>query len=90
VDERLGLMASIPSGCHMASSYIHAPQVTRNVVKDDHDLYHLAVITIFRIVTLIQIRHMFTLSSKPQGNGAWISSTKEAHYVSYPRHETYC
>jgi hypothetical protein len=87
VDERLGFMASTSSGCHMASSYIHAPQVTRNVVKDDHDLHQSAVIKIFRIVTLFQICHKFTLSSKPQGNSVWISSTKEAHYISYPRHE---
>jgi hypothetical protein len=87
VDERLGLMASTSSGCHMASSYIHAPQVTRNVVKDDNDLYQSAVITIFRLVTLIQICHMFKLPSEPQGNSGWISSTKEAHYFSYPKHE---
>jgi hypothetical protein len=89
VDERPGLMASTSSGCHMASSYIHAPQVTRNVVKDDHDLYHSVAIAIFRIVTLIQICHMFTLPSKPQGNSVWISSTKEALYISYPKHEAY-
>ena len=90
MDERPGFMATISSGCHMASSYIHAPQVTRNLVKDDHDLYHSAAITMFRIVTLILIYQMFILSSKPQGNSAWISSTKEAHYISYPRHKAYC
>ena len=90
MDERPGLMASTSTGCYVASAYIHGPQVTRNVVKDDHDLYHSAVITIFRFVTLIQICHMFTLSSKPQGNSAWISSTKAAHYISYSRHEAYC
>lgn len=45
--ERPGFMASASARCHMASSYIHASQVTRNVVSDDHDLYQCAVVTIF-------------------------------------------
>jgi hypothetical protein len=70
--ERLGSMVIASALYHVASSNIHAPQVTRTLVRVEHDLQHLVFVIIFRAVTSIEIlREAFTLPSEPVGTNAY-------------------
>jgi hypothetical protein len=48
VDTRLGSMCIAATLCHVASSNIHAPQVTRALVRVEYDLQQLSFLMIFR------------------------------------------
>jgi hypothetical protein len=72
VGKRLGSMGIASALCHVASSNIHAPQVTRTLVRVERDLQHLDFVMIFRTMTSIEIlKEAFTLPSKPQGTNAY-------------------
>jgi hypothetical protein len=72
VGERLGPMDIASALCHVASSNIHTPQVTRTLERAGHELQHLAFVMIFRTMTSIEIlKKAFTLRTKPQGTSAY-------------------